>query len=69
MEVKQENVARKASGQAAGSQMNCRFAETPVPGMTIGVVSAAKPSSLTLLAAGIAGMAERRARREQAKCR
>ena len=42
------------------------FAKTP-NGITVGVVSDAEPSSLTLLAAGVAGMAERRARRERTK--
>jgi len=45
---------------------NCLFAETAGAGVTIGVVSAAEPSSLALLAAGVAGMAARRARRERA---
>jgi hypothetical protein len=42
------------------------FARTP-KGITVGVVSDAEPSSLTLLAAGVAGMAERHARRERTK--
>jgi len=42
------------------------FARTP-KGITVGVVSDAEPSSLTLLAAGVAGMAERRARRERTR--
>ena len=40
------------------------FAESP-PGITIGVVSDAEPSSLALLAAGVSGMAARRARRSE----
>ncbi|HVU28444.1 MAG TPA: hypothetical protein VHG71_12000 [Verrucomicrobiae bacterium] len=44
----------------------CLFAETP-KGITVGVVSDSQPSSLTLLATGIAGMAARRARLERAK--
>ncbi len=40
------------------------FAESPA-GTTYGVVSNAEPSSLTLLAAGVAGMAARRARRRE----
>jgi hypothetical protein len=40
------------------------FAETP-PGITIGAVSDSEPSSLALLAAGVAGMAVRRARRAE----
>jgi hypothetical protein len=43
------------------------FAQTPNAGITIGVVSDSEPSSLTLLAAGVAGMAARRARRERTK--
>jgi len=39
-------------------------AESPA-GTTYGVVSSAEPSSLTLLAAGVAGMAARRARRRE----
>ena len=41
------------------------FAQTPNPGMTVGVVGDAAPSSLALLAAGVAGMAVRRARRKE----
>jgi hypothetical protein len=41
------------------------FAQTPNPGITIGVVSDSEPSSLALLAAGVAGMAARRARRRE----
>jgi hypothetical protein len=43
------------------------FAQTPNAGMTIGIVCDSEPSSLTLLAAGVAGMAARRARRERKK--
>lgn len=43
------------------------FAKTPVQGMTIGVVTNSEPSSLALLAAGVAGMAARRVRRERTK--
>jgi len=43
------------------------FAQTPNAGLTIGVVSDSEPSSLALLAAGVAGMAERRVRRERTK--
>jgi hypothetical protein len=41
------------------------FAQTPNAGMTVGVVSDSEPSSLALLAAGVAGMVARRARRER----
>lgn len=40
------------------------FAESP-PGITVGVVSDAEPSSLALLATGVAGMAARRVRRRE----
>jgi len=40
------------------------FAES-APGTTFGVVSDAEPSSLALLAAGVAGMAARHARRTE----
>ena len=41
------------------------FARPPEAGMTIGVVCDSEPSSLALLAAGVAGMAGRRALRER----
>jgi hypothetical protein len=44
----------------------CLLAHTPTGG-TVGVVTTAEPSALTLLATGIAGMAERRARRGRNK--
>ena len=47
--------------------LGCLFAHMPNTGITIGVVSASEPSSLALLAAGVAGMATRRARRERTK--
>jgi PEP-CTERM motif len=50
----------------AGTQ-HVLFAQTPDPNITVGVVSSAEPSTLTLLAAGVAGMAARRARRVQTK--
>jgi hypothetical protein len=40
------------------------FAKSP-PGTAFGVVSDSEPSSLALLAAGVAGMAPRRARRSE----
>lgn len=43
------------------------LAKTGDPGMIIGVVTNSEPSSLALLAAGVAGMAARRSRREHAK--
>jgi hypothetical protein len=44
------------------------LAQTP-PGITIGVVTDSEPSSLSLLASGVAGMAVRRARRERTKAK
>jgi hypothetical protein len=41
------------------------FAPSPDPGITIGVVCESEPSSLALLAAGVAGLNARRARRAQ----
>jgi hypothetical protein len=41
------------------------FVETSDPSITIGVVSDSEPSSLALLAAGVAGMAARSARRSE----
>jgi hypothetical protein len=41
------------------------FAQTTNPGITIGVVCQAEPSSLALLAAGVSGMAARQARRNE----
>ncbi|MGH7976740.1 MAG: hypothetical protein ACREC8_08755 [Limisphaerales bacterium] len=43
------------------------FAKTADQGMTIGVVTNSKPSSLALLAAGVVGMPARRTRRERTK--
>ena len=43
------------------------FAQTFDPNMIVGVISNSEPSSLALLAAGVAGMAARQARRERTK--
>ena len=43
------------------------FAQTPNPDIIIGVVTDEEPSSLSLLAAGVAGLAARCARRERTK--
>ena len=66
MEVKRENKTTDAVWSMPDLQ-SCLFAHTPDSGMTIGVVSSAEPSSLALLAAGVSGMAARRARRERTK--
>ena len=50
----------------AGSQ-NVVFAQSPDASITVGVITNSEPSSLALLSAGAAGLAERRARRERAK--
>ena len=65
-ETNSEKNAAEASRLTSGRQA-CLFAQPPDPGVTIGVVSVSEPSSLALLAAGVAGMAERRARRAQPK--
>ena len=62
----EKEAAKNVPGMAAAQHV--LFAKTP-KGITVGVVSDAEPSSLTLLAAGVAGMAERRARRERTKKR
>jgi PEP-CTERM motif len=62
---KSKNDAVQPVSSIVDSQV-CLFAETP-KGVTIGVVSTSEPSSLTLLATGVAGMAARRARLERAK--
>lgn len=52
------------NAQLVAGPQHVLFAESP-PGVTYGVVSDAEPSSLALLAAGVAGMAARRARRRE----
>lgn len=64
MEIKKEDKEVQTAWSMPDLQ-SCLFAHTPDPGMTIGVVTSAEPSSLALLAAGVAGMAARRARRER----
>lgn len=66
MDVQKQKQTGQASSVSAELQ-GCLYAKTP-PGMTVGVLtSSSESSSLTLLAAGIAGLAKRRARREQRK--
>jgi hypothetical protein len=50
--------------QGAARPQHVLFAKSP-PGTTFGVVIDSEPSSLALLAAGVAGMAARRARRNE----
>lgn len=61
---------QKHSGQTRSVNaelQGCLYAKTP-PGITVGILtSSSESSSLALLAAGIAGLAQRRARREQKK--
>ena len=61
---KEEKIDEAA--RLVGRPQQVLFAQTP-PGMTIGAVSDAAPSSLALLAAGVAGMAARRAHAERIK--
>jgi hypothetical protein len=68
MQTGNEKEANKDGQRRSASQMVV-FAQTPNPGVTIGVVSDAEPSSLALLAAGVAGLAARRARRERTKAK
>jgi len=63
MEANSENEAVPKPRLVVGPQ-RVLFAESP-PGFTFGAVSNPEPSSLTLLAAGVAGMAARRARRRE----
>lgn len=65
-ETSNEKEAATNADLVAGPQ-HVLFAKTPVQGMSIGVVTNSEPSSLALLAAGVAGMAARRARRERTK--
>jgi len=53
--------------QALAGTQHVLFAQTPDPNIIVGVVASAEPSTLTLLAAGVAGVAARRARRERIK--
>jgi hypothetical protein len=55
------NTVRQA--RSADGLQQILFAQTGDPSITIGVVSNAAPSSLALLAAGVAGLEARRARR------
>jgi len=59
--------SRKKDARPIPSPRSVLFAQAPHGATTIGVVSNAEPSSLSLLAAGVAGMAARRARRERTK--
>ena len=52
------------NAQLVARPQHVLFAESP-PGVTLGVVSDSEPSSLALLAAGVAGMAAHRARRRE----
>jgi len=66
MEMSSKNKAVHDAGSVAGPQ-RVLIAKS-APGVTFGVVSNSEPSSLALLAAGVAGMAARRARfRERVK--
>ena len=60
-----EEKDEKLSGQnfwPVSKPQNVMFAQSPDAGFVIGVVTEAEPSSLSLLAAGVAGMAARRVR-------
>lgn len=61
---KEKDAAQNARSPA--TPQHVLYAQTP-KGITIGVVCDSEPSSLTLLAAGVAGVAARRARRERTK--
>ena len=63
MELSGDKAAFPDTPLAVGGQP-VLFAEAP-PGITYGVVSDSEPSSLALLAAGVAGIAARRDRRNQ----
>ncbi len=63
MEIGSEQAAAQDTRPVAGAQP-VLFAESP-PGITYGAVSDSEPSSLALLAAGVAGIAARRARRKE----
>lgn len=66
MEVKSAESTGRTAGATSDLQ-DCLFAVTPNPGVIVGVVSGTESSSLALLAAGVAGMAARRALRERTK--
>ena len=61
-----QNQKRHAPTNSVNAEVQgCLYAKTP-PGITVGVLtSSSEASPLALLAAGIAGLAERRARRGQ----
>jgi MYXO-CTERM domain-containing protein len=63
MEASSGEKAAQKGPSGAGPQ-RVLFASSS-PGVTYGVVCDSEPSSLTLLAAGVAGMAARRARRRE----
>lgn len=65
--MKQEEnfaVEAVAVNKAGAPLQQVLYAKTSDPGVTIGVVCGAEPSSLALLAAGVTGMAARLARRD-----
>ncbi|HTV39999.1 MAG TPA: hypothetical protein VMF08_05455 [Candidatus Sulfotelmatobacter sp.] len=66
MESNNKKHVLKNVRMTAGPQ-NVVFAQSPDARIVVGVVTNSQPSSLTLLSAGAAGMAARRARRERAK--
>jgi MYXO-CTERM domain-containing protein len=63
MEISSEKAAVQ-NAQPIPAAQPVLLAESP-PGITYGVVSDSEPSSLALLAAGVAGIAARRARRKE----
>lgn len=62
-EAGSEKEAAQHPRSAAGPQQ-VLYAKSP-PGVTFGIVVDSEPSSLALLAAGVAGMAARRARHSE----
>jgi hypothetical protein len=66
--VKTENELNSGqfSRPQAHESQQVLLAETPA-GITIGVITDSEPSSLSLLACGVAGMAARHERRERTK--
>jgi hypothetical protein len=66
METKSENMADQ-NFRPMPQPQSVLFAPTSDAGITVGVVAEAEPSSLSLLAAGVAGMAARRARHQRLK--
>lgn len=61
----EENITSSSGTPYPAGTQQVIFASTGNAAVTIGIVCPSGPSSLTLLAAGVAGMAARQARRKE----